>query len=223
MQNVPKEKIKTFIQTCHVAADYGLLRCSSGNLSLRLDEKRLLITSSRCWMARLTAADISLCLISDGSLLAGRKPSVEIGFHAGILQARPDVNAVMHFQAPCATALACRESSGINYFVIPEIPFYIGHIARIPYLPPGSPALASTVTEAMQGHDLILLSNHGQVTVANTTDHVIQNAVFFELACEIILHSGEKAIPLPEQEIRNLLELRRCAKENKLMAPLDQE
>ena len=33
----------------------------------------------------------------------------------------------MHFQTPCATALACQKAENINYFVIPEIPFYGEH------------------------------------------------------------------------------------------------
>lgn len=47
---------------------------------------------------------------------------------------------------PCATALACREDDDVNYFVIPEIPFYIGHIARVPYLAPGSSELSEVLT-----------------------------------------------------------------------------
>ncbi len=99
------------------------------------------------------------------------------------------MNVVLHFQTPYATALACMESNNTNYFVIPEIPFYIGNIANIPYFTPGLKELAQAVTEKMQNHDMLLMRNHRQVTVAHDIDYVIQNAVFFELACEIILRS----------------------------------
>jgi ribulose-5-phosphate 4-epimerase/fuculose-1-phosphate aldolase len=120
----------------------------------------------------------------------------------------------MHFQTPCATALACRNVENINYFVIPEIPFYVGPVARVPYLPPGSRELALAVTEAMRHHDLVVMGNHGQVTVARDVDHAIQNAVFFELASDIILHSGEALAPLPAAEVQALLELRHSASAN---------
>jgi ribulose-5-phosphate 4-epimerase/fuculose-1-phosphate aldolase len=187
------------------------MRCSSGNLSLRIDDDRLLVTSSRSWMSNLSRDDISVCRISDGCLLAGGKPTVEIGFHAGIQKMRPEVNVVMHFQTPCATALACRDPGDMNYFVIPEIPFYIGPVARVPFLLPGTKELAQAVTEAMRNHDMVIMGNHGQVTVARDIDHVIQNAEFFELACDIILRGGDMARPIPEKEVNALLALRGSA------------
>jgi len=211
MKNVSEKIVGCFVQACHRVASHGLMRCSSGNLSQRIDDDRFLVTSSRSWIAKISPDDISLCLISDGSLLEGGKPTVEIGFHAGILKARPDVNVVMHFQTPFATTQACQKSADINYFVIPEIPFYIGHVARIPYLLPGSEELAQAVTVAMRDHDMVVMDNHGQVTVARDVDHAIQNAEFFELASEIILRSGNKVMPLPEKEVNALLELRQGA------------
>jgi len=211
MENVSENTIDRFVQACHLAAGSGLMRCSSGNLSQRIDDDRFLVTSSRSWMGKISPDDISLCLISDGSLLEGGKPTVEIGFHAGILKARPEINVVMHFQTPCATALACQKSDNTNYFVIPEIPFYIGHVARIPFLLPGSKELAQTVTDAMRDHDMVVMGNHGQVTVARDVDHAIQNAEFFELASEIILRSGDRTVPLPKKKVNELLELRRGA------------
>ena len=212
MKHVPEETINCFVEGCHRAGSHGLMRCSSGNISLRLDESRMLASASRSWLGRLSVEDISLCLISDGSLLEGGKPTVEIGIHAGVLRTRPDVNFVMHFQTPCATALACQGLDDINYFVVPEIPFYIGPIARIPYLLPGSKELAQAVTDAMHEHDLVVMGNHGQVTVARDADHAIQNAEFFELASEIIVHSGERVTAIPENEAQLLLEMGRAVK-----------
>lgn len=171
----------------------------------------MLVTSSRSWMTNLSPAQVSVCRISDGSLLDGGKPTVEIGFHAGILRTRSDVNVVMHFQTPHATAIACRPPEDINFFVIPEIPFYIGRIARVPYLPPGSKELAEAVTGAMREHDMVIMSNHGLVTVARDVDHAIQNAEFFELACSVITRGSGHVIPLPANDARALLALKHSA------------
>lgn len=197
-----------FVRACHEAANHGLVRASSGNLSMRLDRDRLLVTSSRSWLGTLRRENIALCRLADGALLEGGKPSVETGFHAGIMRLRPEVNVVLHFQTPCATALACRKPGKIDYFVIPEIPFYIGHVAAVPYLPPGSKELARAVIGAMRNHDMVMMANHGQVTVARDIEHAIQNAEFFELACEIILHGGDRIRPLPTKAVKTLLALR---------------
>jgi ribulose-5-phosphate 4-epimerase/fuculose-1-phosphate aldolase len=60
----------------------------------------------------------------------------------------------------------------------------------------------------MAAHDMVLLSNHGQVTAARDFDHVLQNAEFFELACEIILLGGKSITPLTSQAIEQLRALR---------------
>ena len=138
---------------------------------------------------------------------------MEIGFHAGILGTRPDVNAVLHFQSPYATALACQSVHDPDYFVIPEIPFHMGPVARVPFLIPGSKELAETVTEAMQHHDMVVIGNHGMVTVAVDCAHAIQNADLFELACQILVCNGHRAEPISKEDVQRLLKLRRNAKE----------
>lgn len=209
MTDTPSDAVLSeFIDACRQIGRSGLVRCSSGNLSRRLDGGRMLATASRSWLENMTADDVSVCRIADGALLSGRKPTVEIAFHAAILRGRPDVNVVLHFQTPCATTLACQDTADVDFFVIPEIPFYIGPVARVPYLLPGSAELAAAVAAALQDHDLAVLDNHGQVTVAADYAHAIQNAEFFELACGVIVRGQGRTRPLSAAEAEALLALR---------------
>jgi ribulose-5-phosphate 4-epimerase/fuculose-1-phosphate aldolase len=203
--DIPQEKFEDFAAGARRMAGYGLMRCSSGNLSCRLDEQRMLVKASRSWMADLRAADVAVCRIADEVSLGGKSPSVEIGFHAGVLRTRADVNVVLHFQTTAATALACsRRLNEIDFAVIPEIAYYIGPIGVVPYNLPGSRGLAEAVVSAMKDHDLAMMANHGQIVVGNSFDDVIQKAVFFELACEIILRGGDDIRPLAPQAIAEL-------------------
>lgn len=212
MRDVPDTHIDRFVKACRSAAAHGLMRCSSGNMSWRLDDSRFLVTASGSWMESITREQVSVCCTADGSLLEGNTASVETGFHAGILRHRSDIDVVLHFQSPCATTLGCtRNLTTTRYAVIPELPVYIGAIATVPYLKPGSPELATAVVEAMQDHDLAVLSHHGQVTVAHDLNTAIQNAAFFELASHIILHGGEAIEPLPENAIAACQSARDCA------------
>lgn len=204
MAHVSENHLDEFAAACRRIAASGLVRCSSGNLSWRVDEEYMLITTTRSWMGELTREQIAVCRISDGSVLNEKNPSAENGFHFGILRERSDVNVVLHFQTPFATAVACRGRDLKNYFVIPEIPYYIGPIAVVPYLNPGSSDLALEVVFAMKGHDLVILKNHGQVTVGKSFDDVIQKASFFELACEIILRAGDQIQFLSEDAVAYL-------------------
>jgi ribulose-5-phosphate 4-epimerase/fuculose-1-phosphate aldolase len=175
---------------------------------MRLPEDRMLVTSTRSWMANLTADQVTVCRIADGSVVSGPAPTVELGIHAGILRTRPDVNVVFHFQTPFATTLACSDSTSVDFFVIPEIPYYIGPVARVPYILPGTEKLAKAVVEAMREHDMVVMSNHGQVTVGHDLAQAIQNAEFFELACEIIVRSGEHVMPLTDEAVKEILDSR---------------
>jgi len=212
VKSVPDHIVDEFIQVCHAIAARGLVRCSSGNLSRRLDGTRFLATASGSWMENLTGEQVSLCTTADGAVVQGPKPTMEIGFHAGILRTRPDMNVVLHFQSPYATALACRKVHDVNYFVIPEIPFHIGPVAQIPFLIPGSRELAEAVTEAMRHHDMVVVSNHGMVTVAVDYAHAIRNADLFELACRIIICNGHGSEPISKEDVEGLLKLRRDAR-----------
>jgi len=206
--SISDESVQAFVRAGREAAARGLMRCSSGNLSWRVDAEHMLVTATRSWASRLTEDDVVVLRLADGAVLRGRKPTIEVAFHAGILRARSDIDVVMHFQTNYATVLSCRDAARINYFVIPEIPVYIGPIGHVPYLTPGSQELADAVIETMRDHDLAIMANHGQVTVARDLDHAIQNAEFFELACRIIVQSGAAIRPLSEEAIRELLAMR---------------
>ena len=214
MNTVSNRLLDEFAEGCRQVAAHGLVRCSSGNLSWRIGADRMLIKSSRSWLGEMARDAIAVCRISDGkpltdstlggSVYGGITPSVEIGLHAAILRRRREMNVVLHFQAPYATALACSRRKTINYDVIPEAPYYLGPIAAVPYLPPGSKALAEAVALVMQTHDLVQLRNHGQVTVGRHFRQAIQNAVFFEMACEILCHAGKEARAMPAKAAQSL-------------------
>jgi ribulose-5-phosphate 4-epimerase/fuculose-1-phosphate aldolase len=129
---------------------------------MRLDEECFLVTATGSWMSNLTRDQVAVCSIENGNSLNDKKPSSETGFHAGILRSRPDVNVVLHFQTPCATTVACQAADHIDFSLIPEVPFYI--IRGAGSSSPGQAGAA--VTQAMAAHDMVLLSNHGQVTAA---------------------------------------------------------
>jgi ribulose-5-phosphate 4-epimerase/fuculose-1-phosphate aldolase len=60
------------------------------------------------------------------------------------------VTIILHFQSPFATTVACSGKDYKNSNVITEISYYIGAVAVIPYLNPGSNELAHEVVSAMK-------------------------------------------------------------------------
>ena len=104
-----REYLPQFTAACHKVAAYGLVRCSSGNLSWQVDSEHMLISASGTWLTDIREGQVAVCRVSDGKALNDKRPSVEVRFHTGILRERADARVVLHFQSPCATTLTCCE------------------------------------------------------------------------------------------------------------------
>lgn len=196
--------IEEFIRQAHRVGDAGLTVCSSGNLSWRIGEEAL-VSGTGSWVPSLPKEKVAQVKIATGETLNGVKPSMESGFHLGVLRERPDVNVVLHFQSPYATAVSCMKQKPENFNVTAEVPCHVGReIPIIPYFRPGSPELAAAVIAAMKEHNSILLTNHGQVVCGKDFDQAFERAMFFEMACRIIILTGGKYNVLTPQEIDDL-------------------
>lgn len=196
--------IEEFVHQAHRVGDAGLTMCSSGNLSWRIGDK-VLISGTGSWVPNLKKENVSICSLSTGEVLNGIKPSIESVFHLGVMRKREDVNVVLHFQSPYATVVACMEHRPTDFNVTIELPYHVGsEIPQIPYYLPGSKELAEAVIEAMKDHDTVLLLKHGQVVCGKNFDEAIERAMFFEMACRIIVLTQGKNMVLTPEEIREL-------------------
>lgn len=201
---ITDKDIELFLQQAHRVGDAGLTVCSSGNISWRIGDEAL-ISGTGSWVPSLQKEKVAICRIATGESLNGVKPSMESGFHLGIMRERPDVNVVLHFQSPYATAVACMSRLPEDFNVTAEIPCHVGsEIPVVPYFRPGSAELAGHVKAALKKHDSCLLRKHGQVVCGKDFDEAFERAMFFEMACRIIILSGGHYEVLTEQEINDL-------------------
>ncbi|MCL2561980.1 MAG: class II aldolase/adducin family protein [Rikenellaceae bacterium] len=203
---ITEEQIAIFIDQAHRIGAERLQLCSSGNISWRVGNDVALVSGTGSWLGRLKRENAAVCEISTGRHIDGAKPSMESSFHLGILRERADVNVVLHTQSGYATIVACMKEKPADFNVTAEVPCHCGReIPILPYFRPGSPELARAVVEAMQSHDCILLSKHGQVVCGRDFDDAFQKAVFFEMACRIIVGAGAgNYLTLTEEEVGDL-------------------
>lgn len=201
-----QQQIEEFAAQARRVGDHGLTICSSGNLSWRIGDE-VLISGTGSWVPELTPEKVAVCRLSDGAVLNGVRPSMEHTFHLGVLRQRPDVNVVLHFQSPYATAVACMECRPRNLNFTAEVPLHVGdEIPEVPFLRPGSPELAAKVTEAMREHNSCLLLKHGQVVCGKDFDQTLERAMFFEMACRIAVLDGNNVDCLTPVEVDSLEE-----------------
>lgn len=197
---ITQQHIEEFVAQAHRVGDAGLTVCSSGNLSWRIGDE-VLVSGTGSWVPALTPDKVAHLRLDTGEVLNGVRPSMESGFHLGVMRERPDVDVVLHFQSPYATAVACMEERPTNFNVTAEVPCHVGsEIPMVPYYRPGSPELAKAVVEAMKDHNSIMLLKHGQVVCGKDFNQAFERAMFFEMACRIIvLTQGRNTVFTPEE------------------------
>jgi len=184
------DKYQEFKQRLISAAQHaendGLCRHKSGNFSICIrDEEKILITPSGFYRADLTADDIVVTDF-DGNILENknnRKPSIELGVHIAIYQARNDVGAVVHTHSTYASAFAV---AGIKINpVVTEAFFYGNNVELAEYAKSGSAQLAENVKEPIKKADVCLLKNHGVIIVADTIENALLKAFYVEDVAKI--------------------------------------
>ena len=185
---------EALLQAVLKLADFGLMRGSSGNVSVRVDGD-LLITPSGATTQEMNAADM-VQLDMHGSVKSEGKPSSEWRFHRDIYQARPEVTAVVHTHSMFATTIACLRKD------IPPFHYMIslagGNTIRCaPYALFGTQALSDVAVQALAERNACLLANHGMIAVGRDLEHALKVAVEVETLCEQYwrtLQIGEPAL-----------------------------
>ncbi len=144
----------------------GYCASNDGNISVRLDERRVLTTPkgvSKGYMA----PDMMVVTDMSGKKLAGdREASSELLMHLAVYRNRPDANAVVHAHPPLATGFAVA-GIPLDRAVLAEVITTLGSIPIADYGTPSTPELAHAVERYIKAHDGLLLANHGALTVGH--------------------------------------------------------
>ena len=151
------------IAACRELARRGLTHGTSGNVSVRRDERRFFVSPTGMAYEALETADIPL-LDLDGRWFGRRRPSSEWRFHRDIFKSRQDVGAIVHTHSQNATALACTGRG------IPAFHYMVAVAGGIdircaPYFTFGTQELSDAAIAALEGRNACLLANHGVLAV----------------------------------------------------------
>jgi L-fuculose-phosphate aldolase len=142
----------------------GYTASNDGNISVRLDGARLLMTPKSVCKGFMDPA--MMCITDlEGKKLAGeRDPSSEIQMHLEVYRQRPDINAVVHAHPPIATAFAVA-GIPLDRAVLAEVVTTLGSVPIAEYATPSTKALPEAVRKYVKAHDGMLLANHGALTL----------------------------------------------------------
>jgi L-fuculose-phosphate aldolase len=181
---------------CRQLATSGLIAGRDGNLSVRVAKERALVTPTNTIKSLINARDmVEVDLSGRSRTRSPRKPTSELDLHLRILRHRPDVQAVVHAHPPTATGFAVAGET-IPGNLLPELIFVVGPVALVPFGRPGTPELGDRVVPYLEGHNALLLANHGAVTMGRTLDEAWIRMESLEHCAKII--AAARAIGTPQ-------------------------
>ena len=183
----------------------GFMPGTSGNLSVRLDAHRLLVTPTGVSKFLLRTADIVI-VDHDGRQLDGyRKMTSEVNMHLAIYRHRSDVTAVVHSHPPIATAFAC-VGRGLDEMLCQEAVMTLGVVPLATYAATGTEEVAASLAPFIPDHDAILLANHGAVSCGKSLLEAFQKMETVEHLANITLAAHRLGAPrtLEHEQIEQL-------------------
>ncbi len=146
---------------------------TAGNISARLDDGGILLTPSGLATGflqpeQLIIVDLAGRRIDEPSAdNADLRPTSESAMHLECYRQRDDVNGVVHAHPPTAIALTLA-GVDLGQCLIPEMVVLLGLVPTAPYSTPSSEENRLAITALIREHDVIMLSNHGSLTVAKS-------------------------------------------------------
>ncbi len=191
----------------------GWVANHDGNVSLRINGDRLLITPTST--SKRDVDDASLVLVDlKGAVLEGRKkPPSEVQLHLAVLRGRPEVEAVIHAHPVHATAFGL-VGSELAPISLPEMMVSMG--AKVPTLAramPNDPAQLKALEEAAKLYDGCLIAGNGVVTWGTSLEQALLRMELVEHYAKILTVAKQlgPVQALPEGDVVKLLEARKKA------------
>lgn len=171
------------IEAGRMIVEKGLTWGTSGNISIRRQD-RIWITASGTRIGALTEEDILVCDL-DGRVVAGtKKPSKETGMHLAMYRERPDAEGIVHCSPFYTTLCACSDIElKTNLFI--ESMYYDREVERIPYFHAGSAELAKAAAAAAGQANVILMANHGILTLDTSLAEAVTAVEITEQMCRM--------------------------------------
>ncbi|GAB3348235.1 class II aldolase/adducin family protein [Amycolatopsis echigonensis] len=208
-------------EACRVLAGRGLAEGILGHLSLRIDDRRLLV---RCRGPRerglgyTVPDDIRLVDLDGGEgapgELAGYSPPNELPLHTEVLRCRPEVEAVLHAHPPevvAADLAGLRIRPIVGAFDIPGTRLAAG---GVPVHPRGvlvrTRALAEEMVESMAGRPVVILRGHGLTSAADTVEQAVLQAISVDGLARLslkVVSAGGVLTDLPDADLAELPDL----------------
>lgn len=169
----------------------GLIAAAEGNLSIRLDDERLLITPTGRRKDELTPDDLVTVQLGHQEAAArsrsGLAPTSDLAIHLAVHSGRPDSAAVVHAHLPASMALTLAGEIP-DPTALPETALLLPRVPFVPYGEMGSNELAGRIAIAFgEGPEplprAVFLERHGAVAIGPDVATAVDRLDLLEVLC----------------------------------------
>lgn len=169
----------------------GLISAGEGNLSLRLDADRLLVTPAGRRKDELERNDLVVIWIDhpdrESRSANGQPPTSDLAIHLAVHAARPDIGAVVHAHLPASMALTLAGERP-DPASLPETALLMPRLPFVALGLPGSLELAERVARALGElpeplPTAVLLERHGAIAVGSDAAQAVDRLELVEVLC----------------------------------------
>jgi L-fuculose-phosphate aldolase len=202
---------KLICEVGNLMYDRSYVVSSDGNVSIRLDDDRVLATPTMTCKGRMSEESLAVTDMA-GKPLSDKRASSELAMHLLIYQERPDVRAVCHAHPPHGTAFAVAGLAIDNRY----FQRYILTLGCVPLTDYGTPS-TNELTEAMRPyvkhHNALLMANHGAVAYGDDLWQAFDRLETLEHTAKIAILAKALggANDLPADAIEKLINIREKA------------
>jgi L-fuculose-phosphate aldolase len=184
---------------------------SDGNVSIRLDENRVIATPTMTSKGRMTEDSLAITDM-DGRPLNDKKASSELAMHLLIYRMRPDVKAVCHAHPPHGTAFAVA-GLAIDAPILSEVILTLGCVPLTGYGTPSTDELTEAMKPFVEHHNALLMANHGAVAYGADLWQAFDRLETLEHTAKIAILARALggANDLPREAISKLINIREKA------------
>jgi L-fuculose-phosphate aldolase len=188
--------------------NHGLTTTSGGNISLRVTDDIIVITTSATDKGRMRWKEVGIMTIFGENLTPELKPSIEFDMHLSIYKKKKEVTAIVHAHPVFASAFTAMKCI-INTNLTAEARAILGDPVVVPYALMGTAELANIAAEKILHSDILLLENHGILTTGSNLLQAFDKIEVLENAAKmtLIVEMTKKQSPLNKSRILEIEKL----------------
>ncbi len=209
MPKTEREHRQDIVEVGKLVWQKGWVAANDGNITVRLDDDRVLCTPTGVCKAMMHPDDLIICDMNGKKLAGTKERTTEIEMHLTVYRLRPDIRGVVHAHPPVATGYAAAGRS-LNLALLPEVVIGLGCVPLAGYGLPGTPELTEPMLPLIPKYDALLMGNHGAVCYGEDVYRAffrmetVEHFARISLVAELL--GGAKV--LPRTEVAKLIEAR---------------